>query len=55
MASSSWSAASKAVEGGKQIQSDFVDFVPHPPVCLPAYANLGEAMDMTFRSFRFLV
>lgn len=52
MASSS--AASNGVEGGKHIQSSFVDFVPHPPSRFPAYANLGEAMDLTFGSFRFL-
>lgn len=55
MASSSSSAASNTVEGGKQIKSGLVDFVPHPPACLPAYANLGEAMDMPFGSFRFLI
>ena len=55
MASSSSSAASNAMEGGKQIQSGLVDFVPHPPARLHAYANLEEAMEMTFGSFRFLV
>ena len=43
------------MEGGKQIQLDLVDFVPHPPTRLPTYANLGEAMEVTFGSFRFLV
>jgi hypothetical protein len=43
------------MEGGKHIQYGLLDYVPHPPACLPAYANLGEVMDMTFGSFRFLV
>jgi hypothetical protein len=55
MASSSSSTSSNAMEGGKQIQSDFVDFLPHPPSRVRAYDNLGETMEMTFRSFRFLV
>jgi hypothetical protein len=56
MASSpSLSASSNAMEGGKHIQYGLLDYVPHPPACLPAYANLGEAMDMIFGSFRFLV
>ena len=43
------------MEGGNQIQPDLVDFVPHPPARLHAYANLEESMEMTFGSFRFLV
>jgi hypothetical protein len=43
------------MEGSKQIQSGLVDFVPHPRARLPSYTNLGEAMDMTFGSFRFLI
>jgi hypothetical protein len=43
------------MEGSKQIQSGLVDFVPHPPARLPSYASLGEAMEMTFGSFRFLI
>ena len=53
--STSSSVASSAVEGGNQIQPDLVDFVPHPPAHLHAYANLEESMEMTFGSFRFLV
>jgi hypothetical protein len=43
------------MEGGKQIQSDLVDFVPHPPALLHPYVNLQESMEITFGSFRFLV
>jgi hypothetical protein len=53
--STSSSSASNAMEGGKQIQSDLVGFVPQPPTRLHAYANLEESMEMMFRSFRFLV
>jgi hypothetical protein len=52
---SSSSVASNAMDGGKQFQSGPVDFVPHPPARLHAYANLEKAMEMTFGSFRFLV
>jgi hypothetical protein len=53
--SSSSSASSNAMEGCKQIQPGLFDFVPHPPVCLPAYANLGEAMEMMFGNFLFFI
>jgi hypothetical protein len=49
------SAANNAMERGKQIQSGIVDFVPHPPARLHAYANLEESMKMTFGSCHFLV
>ena len=53
--SSTSSTASNAMDGGKRIHSDLDAFVPHPPARLHAYANLEEAMEMTFGSFRFLV
>src|SRR3954462_13251530 len=54
-ASSSFSSGASRVTRGNQIQSEFFDFEPHPTAHLPAYANLGEPMDLTFGSYRFLV
>ena len=53
--SSTSSTSSNALRGGNQIQSDLVDFSPHPPARLPAYVDLEEEMDLTFGSFRFLI
>jgi hypothetical protein len=53
--SSTSSVASNAMDGGKQVKPDLVDFVPHPPARLHAYADLEESMEMTFRSFHFRV
>jgi hypothetical protein len=39
------------MDGGKQVKPDLVDFVPHPPSRLHAYADLEESMEMTFESF----
>src|SRR3954454_18245531 len=55
LASSSSSSGASSVAGDNQIQSEFFDFEPHPTACLPAYADLGEPMDLTFGSYRFLV
>jgi hypothetical protein len=49
------SIASNAMDGGKQIKPDLVDFVPHPPARLHAYADLEESTEMMFGSFHFLV
>jgi hypothetical protein len=43
------------MDGGKQVQPDLADFVPHPPAHLHTYADLEELAEMTFGSFRFLV
>ena len=53
-ASSSSSASSNSASGGKQIQSGFVDFQPHPAARLHLYADREEEMDLTFGSHRFL-
>jgi hypothetical protein len=49
------SVANNAMDGGKQVKPDLVDFVPHPPARLHAYADLEESTEMTFGSFHFLV
>ena len=43
------------MDGGKRVQPDLADFVPHPPVRLHAYADLEESTEMMFGSFCFLV
>jgi hypothetical protein len=43
------------MDGGKQIKTGLVDFVPHPPARVDAYAYLEEPMEMTFGSFHFCV
>ncbi|KAK1630087.1 hypothetical protein QYE76_004402 [Lolium multiflorum] len=43
------------MDGGKQIKTGLVDFVPHPPARVDAYAYLEEPMEMTFGSFHFRV
>jgi hypothetical protein len=43
------------MDGGKQAKPDVVDFVPHPPPRLHAYANLEESMEMAFGGFHFRV
>ncbi|KAK1618436.1 hypothetical protein QYE76_023953 [Lolium multiflorum] len=43
------------MDGGKQIKTGRVDFVPHPPACVDPYAYLEEPMEMTFGSFHFRV
>jgi hypothetical protein len=53
--SSTSSVASNALDRGKQVETDLVDFVPHPPSRLDAYAYLEEPMEMTFGKFRFCV
>ena len=53
--SSTSSVASNAMDGGKQIETGLVDFVPHPPARLDAYAYLEEPMEMKFGSFYFCV
>src|SRR3954453_9621961 len=53
--SSSSSSGASSVAGGNQIQSDIFDFQPHPSARLPAYADLGEPMDLTFGRYHFLV
>ncbi|KAK1619366.1 hypothetical protein QYE76_024883 [Lolium multiflorum] len=49
------SSSSNAMDRGKQIETGLVDFVPHPPSRLDAYAYLEEPMEMTFGRFRFRV
>jgi hypothetical protein len=49
--STSSSAVSNTMEGCKRVQPDLIDFVPHPPSRLHAYANLEESMEMMFGSF----
>ncbi|KAK1617084.1 hypothetical protein QYE76_022601 [Lolium multiflorum] len=53
--SSTSSVASNAMDGGKQIKTGLVDFVPHPPARVDAYAYLEEPMEMMFGSFHFRV
>ncbi|KAK1625857.1 hypothetical protein QYE76_000172 [Lolium multiflorum] len=43
------------MDGGKHIKTGLVDFVPHPPTRVDAYAYLEEPMEMTFGSFHFCV
>ncbi|KAK1603869.1 hypothetical protein QYE76_027542 [Lolium multiflorum] len=43
------------MDRGKRIETDLVDFIPHPPSRLDAYAYLEEPMEMTFGRFRFRV
>jgi hypothetical protein len=43
------------MDRGKQIETGLVDFVPHPPSRLDAYAYLEEPMEMTFGRFHFRV
>ncbi|KAK1611710.1 hypothetical protein QYE76_035383 [Lolium multiflorum] len=43
------------MDRGKQIAAGLVDFVPHPPSRLDAYAYLVEPMEMTFGRFHFRV
>jgi hypothetical protein len=52
--STSSSTANNIMEGGKRVQPDLVDFVPHDPACMHAYAHLEDSTEMTFGSFRFL-
>jgi hypothetical protein len=44
--SSTSSTASNVMDGGKQAQPDLVDFVPHHPARLLAYADLEESTEM---------
>ena len=53
--SSTSSTASNAMDRGKQIETGLIDFVPHPPSRLDAYAYLEEPMEMTFGKFHFRV
>jgi hypothetical protein len=53
--SSTSSVASNAQDRGKQIETDLVDFVPHPPSRVDAYAYLEEPMEMTFGRFHFRI
>ena len=53
--SSTSSVASNAMDRGKQIETGLVDFVPHPPSSMDAYAYLEEPMEMTFGSLHFRV
>ncbi|KAK1626296.1 hypothetical protein QYE76_000611 [Lolium multiflorum] len=53
--SSTSSVASNIMDRGKQIETGLVDFVPHPPSRLDAYAYLEEPMKMTFGKFDFRV
>ncbi|KAK1680622.1 hypothetical protein QYE76_041470 [Lolium multiflorum] len=43
------------MDRGKQIQTGLVNFVPHPPSRVDAYANLEEPMEMKFGRFHFRV
>jgi hypothetical protein len=43
------------MDRGKQIETGLVDFVPHPPSRLDAYAYLEEPMEMTFGKFHFRI
>ena len=43
------------MDRGKQIETGLVDFVPHPPSRVDAYAYLEEPMEMTFGSLHFRV
>ncbi|KAK1612934.1 hypothetical protein QYE76_036607 [Lolium multiflorum] len=53
--SSTSSVASNNMDRGKQIETGLVDFLPHPPSRLDAYAYLEEPMEMTFGKFHFRV
>ncbi|KAK1677583.1 hypothetical protein QYE76_038431 [Lolium multiflorum] len=53
--SSTSSVASNIMDRGKQIETGLVDFIPHPPSRLDAYAYLEEPMKMTFGKFHFHV
>jgi hypothetical protein len=53
--SSTSSVGSNAMDRGKRIETDLVDFVPHPPSRVDAYAYLEEPMEMTFGRFHFRV
>ncbi|KAK1698428.1 hypothetical protein QYE76_015125 [Lolium multiflorum] len=53
--SSTSSVASNIMDRGKQIETGLVDFVPHPPSRLDAYAYLEDPMKMTFGKFHFRV
>ncbi|KAK1621408.1 hypothetical protein QYE76_026925 [Lolium multiflorum] len=53
--SSTSSTGSNAVDIGKQIETGLVDFIPHPPSRLDAYAYLEEPMEITFGKFHFRV
>jgi hypothetical protein len=43
------------MDRGKQIETGLVNFVPHPPSRLDAYAHLEEPMEMAFGKFHFRV
>ncbi|KAK1613925.1 hypothetical protein QYE76_019442 [Lolium multiflorum] len=43
------------MDRGKQIETALVDFVPHPPSRLDAYAYMEEPMEMMFGKFHFRV
>ncbi|KAK1607558.1 hypothetical protein QYE76_031231 [Lolium multiflorum] len=43
------------MDRGKHVETDLVDFVPHPPFRLDAYTYLEEPMEVTFGQFRFCV
>ena len=53
--SSTSSTGSNTMDRGKQIAAGLVDFVPHPPSRLDAYAYLAEPLEMTFGRFHFRV
>ncbi|KAK1612055.1 hypothetical protein QYE76_035728 [Lolium multiflorum] len=53
--SSTSSVASNIMERGKQIETGLIDFIPHPPSRLDAYAYLEEPMKMTFGKFHFRI
>ncbi|KAK1630883.1 hypothetical protein QYE76_005198 [Lolium multiflorum] len=53
--SSTSSVASNVMDRGKHIETGLVDFVPHPPSRLDAYAYLEEPMEMTLGRFHFRV
>ena len=55
MNSAASSSASSLAGGGDQIRFGTIDFLPHPPACLPAFVDLDKEMDLTFGSFNFLV
>jgi hypothetical protein len=43
------------MERGKSSETDLVDFIPHPPTRLDAYARLEKPVEMKFGSFYFHV
>jgi hypothetical protein len=49
------SVARNAMDRGKRIETDLVDFDPHPPSRLDVYAYLEEPMEMAFGRFYFRV